>query len=933
MSDGPRPDRSPDRVSAILILGAAVAFLGGVLFTGRYLGALKLVTVPGRFMTMQDNTAVGFVLAGLAVMCHDLGRRRLAFLCGALAAGLGSVVLAEQVAGRPFAVLDMLLLRAPMGMRMAPATALGIALAGALVLVHTVPGTRRRFRRSTSLIVAGSIVAMGLVGLATHDLQSTLASLTRMDVHSALAFLGLGVAFFLMVGKLRTATLRRRIPAWMPWFAGAGVGVLVLGIWVGLTADEERWRRLSGSRSHEAVMTHATGRLRDRLESLERLALLLGHPDQSRPATALEVFLEDMPAVRGAVVLDAQGAVLLARGPAAREPLPWAQEQLLLPEVQRALERSAVDRSLTASEPIVDLDDIRRLYVCVPLPDGSPSADRLLVGLNAAKFFDGIFDDAASRRYQVELSDGYERLYWQEGARSDDGEALHFEQTVAFGDRMWTLQGAAWPSWLDGRRGASNTLILWIGVFLAVSIAFAVRKSEQLRQRATSLEEAKRTIEQHAESVAEANARLEERADSLRATEDRLRRAAKEKRRVLDSLSAFLIAVDGDGVVTEWNFVSSEIFGLRGSDALGKAFDELPLPWDSEDVADAVSECVAAGARVVRESVHVGEGEELRTVSFTVNPTHDGARRGFAIIGADVTERQLLEVQLHSAQKLESVGTLAAGIAHEINTPMQFVGDNVRFVAQALGPLSGLLAMAPELRAATLADDGPHEELAERMDELLDGVDAAFVVDELPLALDETLDGIERVTTIVRAMKDFSHPGSEGVAPADVNQAVVTTLAVARNEYKYIADVETELGDLPQVECWIADLNQVFLNLLVNGTHAIRDRLGEGSPEMGVLRVVTRADGDMIELRFSDTGTGIPEEARKKVFDQFFTTKEIGRGTGMGLSICRSVVVEKHGGTLDFETELGVGTTFVIRLPLTQEAARSAETDDAPALR
>lgn len=932
MSD--RSDRagSPSRLSFARLLGAAVAFLGGTLLLGRYMGELRLVTVPGRFVAMQDNTAMGFVVAGLAVLSYDLGKRRLAFLCGALAAGLGSVVLAEWVAGKPFALLDMLLLRGQPDLRMAPATAIGFALAGALVLVHVLPGTRWHWRRAMSMAVSAAVLGLGLAGLLVHDQIGRLASLARMDVHSALAFLGLGVAFFLMVGKLRTASLRRRIPAWMPWLAGLGVGVLVLGIWVGLTADEERWRRLSGVRSHEAVVTHATGRLRDRMADFQRMALLLGRPDAVDTATALEIFLVDQPGALGAVSLDAELRPLVTEHVSGQAEA-WADEILSLARLRNALERSLSDDSPTATEPLPGPDDTRLIYVCVPVEAPAGGAVRLVLELDAEPFFDEIFSDGASRRYEVEINDGNTFVYRSAALRDAAGQAQPFEHSVAFGDRLWTLRGAAWPLWMGGRRGASNTLILWIGVFLAFSIAFAVRKSEQLRQRADSLSDAKRTIEEHAAELARVNARLAERAETQRHTESQLRLAAKEKRRVLDSLSAVLIAVDGDGMVIEWNYVSSELFGLRGREALGQRFADLPLPWDREVVADAVQECLTGGCRVVRESLRVGSpGTDGRVVSFTLNPTQNGQRRGFALIGSDVTERQMLEVQLHAAQKLESVGTLAAGIAHEINTPMQFVGDNVRFVAGAMKPLSGLLALVPDLRAAAL-DSGQRDELAERLDELLADVDVEFVRDELPLALSETLDGIERVTTIVRAMKDFSHPGSAGVALADVNHAVLTTLSVARNEYKYMADVETDLGELPQVECWMADLNQVFLNLLVNGTHAIREKLGDGSGERGLLRVTTARVGEHVELRFSDSGTGIPEHARSHVFDQFFTTKEIGRGTGLGLSICRAVVVEKHGGTLDFETELGVGTTFIIRVPITQEAARPVVSDHAPAAR
>jgi signal transduction histidine kinase len=207
-------------------------------------------------------------------------------------------------------------------------------------------------------------------------------------------------------------------------------------------------------------------------------------------------------------------------------------------------------------------------------------------------------------------------------------------------------------------------------------------------------------------------------------------------------------------------------------------------------------------------------------------------------------------------------------------------------------------------------------------------VDVTFLAEELPAALGEMQEGVDRVTTIVRAMKDFSHPGNQGRQSADLNKAIATTLSVARNEYKYCADIETDYGDIPLADCYVADLNQVFLNLLVNAAHAIKDVVGESSGERGTIRIRTRLEGSMIELRFSDTGSGIPEHVREKIFDQFFTTKAVGRGTGLGLAIARAVVVDKHGGTLLFETEMGKGTTFIVRIPV---SAPPAAPPSAPA--
>ncbi len=269
------------------------------------------------------------------------------------------------------------------------------------------------------------------------------------------------------------------------------------------------------------------------------------------------------------------------------------------------------------------------------------------------------------------------------------------------------------------------------------------------------------------------------------------------------------------------------------------------------------------------------DARQNRIVSITVNPTQTEGGRGFAIIGSDVTERQMLEMQLHQAQKLESVGTLAAGIAHEINTPMQFVSDNLRFVSQSVTPLTSVLQLIPELVDCSRNGVVPAD-LAARLELATHGVDVAFLADELPAALGEMQEGVNRVTTIVRAMKDFSHPGNQGRQSADLNKAIATTVSVARNEYKYHADVELDFGDIPLADCYVADLNQVFLNLLVNAAHAIKDVIGDGGGR-GTIRISTRLDGDMIEIRVADSGAGIPEhvleDLRPVLHDQ-------GRGQG-----------------------------------------------------
>jgi signal transduction histidine kinase len=278
-------------------------------------------------------------------------------------------------------------------------------------------------------------------------------------------------------------------------------------------------------------------------------------------------------------------------------------------------------------------------------------------------------------------------------------------------------------------------------------------------------------------------------------------------------------------------------------------------------------------------------------------------------------ERERVEAELRLAQRLEAVGQLAAGVAHEINTPIQYISDSVHFLEGAFDDLLPLLSRVQAL-APLLRSKGAPEAAAD-LEGAWHAADAEFILEQVPSSLRRTLDGIDRVAAIVRAMKAFAHPGSEAKAPADLNEALRTTSVVCRNEYKYVADLELELGRLPFVPCQLGELNQVFLNLLVNAAHAIGERVA-GSEERGVIGVKTWCENGAAVVTIADSGSGIPASLRDKIFDPFFTTKPVGKGTGQGLTIARSIVV-KHGGTLTFESEAGRGTVFEIRLPLPSE--------------
>lgn len=281
----------------------------------------------------------------------------------------------------------------------------------------------------------------------------------------------------------------------------------------------------------------------------------------------------------------------------------------------------------------------------------------------------------------------------------------------------------------------------------------------------------------------------------------------------------------------------------------------------------------------------------------------------------EIADRQRIESELRLAQKLESVGQLAAGIAHEINTPIQFVGDNLRFLGDSLKDLMGVIShLTPLLDAVESNNCAPVEAKATRS--AAEKADLPYLTGELPKAVEQSLEGIERVASLVRALKEFSHPDSTEHKATDLNHAISNALTVARNEYKYVADAVVDSDpNLPSVVCNVGEINQVLLNLLVNAAHAIGD--ASATRGRGTITLTTRRDGEWVEIHVRDTGTGIPEAARAKIFDPFFTTKPVGKGTGQGLYLVHSIVTKKHHGTISFTTELGVGTTFVVRLPIT----------------
>jgi signal transduction histidine kinase len=353
--------------------------------------------------------------------------------------------------------------------------------------------------------------------------------------------------------------------------------------------------------------------------------------------------------------------------------------------------------------------------------------------------------------------------------------------------------------------------------------------------------------------------------------------------------------------------------------------DGVPViyPLCSTALALFASEVSRLRFAVIRDMLLASERQrsELEDAHASLHAAH-------ASLKHEVLARQEAERELQLAHKLEAVGRLAAGIAHEINSPVQFVGDSIAFLRDSTEDMLKVLERHRALRRAVLASAAQAElsALATAADEAEANADLEYVAEQAPKALERALDGLGRVATIVRSMKEFAHPDHKEMIPADINHAIETTLTIARNEYKYVADVETDLGELPPVRCHLGDVNQAILNVVVNAGHAIAEVV-QGTERRGRISIRTWRDDDAVVIAVGDTGGGILPAIRARIFEPFFTTKEVGKGTGQGLAIARSIVVAKHGGTLTFETEVGKGTTFHLRLPI--DGLPASESDAA----
>jgi PAS domain S-box-containing protein len=423
---------------------------------------------------------------------------------------------------------------------------------------------------------------------------------------------------------------------------------------------------------------------------------------------------------------------------------------------------------------------------------------------------------------------------------------------------------------------------------------------------------------------------LEERANASRELEKRVLartaelEASKERfRSLVENTKVVPWELDASLAVAYVAPQARVLFGDRASAFVGNStMLESTHPSDRDRVRAALLRLTESEDEEATIDYRVvpGDGRTLDVRSIVSAHRGPGGALTLRGITIDMTQQRALETSLQHAQKLEAVGRLASGMAHEINTPIQFVGDNLAFLGDSFEDLRLLYARTAALLTPAQAAEARRFEEATKLD---------YLTKEVPEALAQSLAGVGHVADIVRAMKAFSHQERSGdKAPVDVHAALRAVIGIARNETKDVADVVLEVGDVPSVVAYGSSLSQVFLNLLVNAAHAVGSVVAKTGVR-GSIHVRTQRDGDDVVFSIADTGGGIPDAIRERVFDPFFTTKDVGEGSGQGLSLARAIVVDRHGGTITFTSDAGRGTTFFVRLPIAGNAAAGAATSPA----
>ncbi|MDY6932837.1 MAG: PAS domain S-box protein [Spirochaetota bacterium] len=406
---------------------------------------------------------------------------------------------------------------------------------------------------------------------------------------------------------------------------------------------------------------------------------------------------------------------------------------------------------------------------------------------------------------------------------------------------------------------------------------------------------------------------------------DNLITAEREKlSTTLQSIGDGVIATDMNENITIINNIAEEITGWSKDESINRSLRQVFHITNGKNInysKDSIGNFLKNYNRVkLPKSTHlITKDGMIKNLSGTISiiKGREGNVIGYVIIFQDISELLKSEEQLALTQKMQSIGQLSAGIAHEINTPMQYIGDNTKFFKDSFSSICNFFRDYYDMMAEVVERNRVSSKRIRKILETEKELDIGYLINEIPTAIEETIIGIDRVSTIVKAMKSFSHPKSKEKQFSNINEAIESTVIISKNEWKYVAELKTELEpDLPLVKCNIDEINQAILNIIVNASQAIADVVDGGDKGKGYIDITSYRNGANVIISITDNGPGIPEKVRSRIFDPFFTTKEVGKGTGQGLAIAYVSIVEKHGGRLSFESEIGKGTTFMIELPI-----------------
>lgn len=383
---------------------------------------------------------------------------------------------------------------------------------------------------------------------------------------------------------------------------------------------------------------------------------------------------------------------------------------------------------------------------------------------------------------------------------------------------------------------------------------------------------------------------------------------------ILKILPSIIIQTQKDGTILYHN-PSAELLLGEAIRHPGLKLHEIDFSWEKERILDGLANCVTSDNPLKIDDIRYDKQGDHGFLGFTLYMQKEPDGQVSVIwFGADITQKKRLLSQLQQVQKMEAIGQLAAGVAHEINTPTQYISDNLHFLKDAVGDLSRLW---DAIRDALEVSHFATPEFS-NVDKIAKEIEVEYLLKEAPSAISQSLDGAEQIARIVGAMKEFAHPETDEKKPSDINRIVQNTITLSQNEWKWVAQIEKSFSpDLPLVPCIPGLLNQVFLNLIVNAAHAIKMRNDQTAQELtGKIGISTRAVDGWVIITVEDNGVGIPDAIKERIFEPFFTTKEVGEGTGQGLAIAHEAIVVKHDGLFHVRSTVGVGTTFYVELPM-----------------